>query len=295
MTDPERDAPDLEDLAAYLDGRLADELKARVEERLLRDEDYYEVFTESLRFQEEQAEETGGEVVTPAVWWRSWKTMAPLAVAAALVAALGLPRLMLGPPTGELLKRLDVGAVVAAGDEWADPGWPRLRGDSRSDLEPEQRAFRIGTRTVDLQVALVAGDRAAASLAAAQLDQWADDDFLVPIGAYADLRARINGGEPDALKIQAADLEDHLAEGLEDAAGRRYALGRWNETGRLAALAGDAEVLAGIWRRRRVARGIEKIEPQLERLEDALEQPAPNFAAAAAAFSEIADALAGRG
>ena len=44
MIEPVRDSPDLEDLAAYLDGRLSNELKARVEERLARDEDYYEIF-----------------------------------------------------------------------------------------------------------------------------------------------------------------------------------------------------------------------------------------------------------
>ena len=73
-------APDLEDLAAFVDGRLSGERKARVEKRLLRDEGYYEVFLETVRFQQEQGQE-GDRVaaVVPIARWRSWRVAAPLA------------------------------------------------------------------------------------------------------------------------------------------------------------------------------------------------------------------------
>ena len=47
----ESQAADLEELAAFIDGRLSGERKARVEERLLRDEDYYEIYLETVQFQ----------------------------------------------------------------------------------------------------------------------------------------------------------------------------------------------------------------------------------------------------
>ncbi len=300
MTEPERDAPDLEDLAAYLDGRLSGERRTRVEERLLRDEDYHEVFLESVQSLHEhgQAEEVGGEVVEPAVWWRSRRvaTIAPLAAAATLVAVIGGPRLMLGPTTSTWVAQLNEQAVVDSGEQWDDPGWRRSRGGPDPDrLEREQRAFRIGTHSVDLQVALAAEARIAAMRAATQLETLISEDLLLLSGAYANLRGKIDGGDLDALKVRAAELEEYLEEGFEDTAGDRYLLGRWNEAGRLAALAGDAEVLTGIWRRWRVARGIDQIAPQLEQLEAVVEQPDPDFEAAEEAFSGIARALAGRG
>ncbi len=306
MIEPERDAPDLEDLAAYLDGRLSDELKARVEDRLARDEEYYEVFVENVRFQQEeqsrqQREGGGGEVVAPAVWWRSRRVAAaaagPAAAAGALVAAIGLPQLMHGPSTEAWVAQLDARAVIGSGDDWDVQEWSTLRGDpgvEDPDLERRrQLAFRIGTHTVDLTVALAAGNRDAAGRHAARLEKRTEHLSLARY--YAELQGRIEAEPIDALRAQAADLEAALKEALAGTVARRYALGRWNEAGRLAALAGDAEVLRGLYPWRRLARGIEEIEPDLERLEKALEPQSPDFAAAKDAFSEIADKLAGRG
>ncbi len=313
MIELERDAPDLEDLAAYLDGRLSAERRAQVEERLLHDEDYYDVFTENVQFlqqhgQQEQAAAGGGEVVAPAAWWRSSKVIAalavPAAIAATLVVAVSLPRLMLGPTIDDWVARLDAKAVTSSKDLWHDPDWQRPRGGSGStpvqpDLRRQQElAFRIGTRTVDLQVALAAGDRTVARGAATQLKQWTGDSFyLLPYRqAWAELMERIDVEDPSALRAEVAELERHLAEqGFEGGPADRYKLGKWNEAGRLAALAKDAKVLAGIWRRQQIARGIPEIANHLGALEAVLEQPELDFAAAEATFSEIADALAGRG
>ncbi len=299
MIEPERDAPDLEDLAAYVDGRLSGELKARVEERLARDEDYYEVFLETVRFQEEQGREqqAGGEVVAPAAWWRSRRIQvaAPLAAAAVLAAAVGVPRLIGGPPTAELVARLDAQVVL---DNWVEPGWNVNRGELDPDLLRRQElAFRLGTRTVDLTVALEAGDLHAAGGWAAQLEKLAaGHDVLLPLGfKLTELITQIDGGDLAAAAKGAAQLEAHLADLLKRSEARYFDLGRWNEAGRLAALTDDDEVLAGVFRGRRVARGIEAIEGHLGDLEAALEARPPDFEAADRAFSGIARKLAGRG
>ncbi len=302
MIELERDAADLEDLAAYLDGRLSAERKAQVAARLLRDEDYYEVFIENVRYQEEQAVAGNARVVAPAAWWRSSKVIAPLAVAATLVAAVSLPRLVLGPPASDWVERLDPAAVTGIA-EWDDPGWDRLRGDAdpalrRPDLRRQQElAFRIGSHTVDLRIALEAEDSPAAKNAAIQLEKRAFETMVLMAAAdYGELKVQIDDRDFDLLRTRAAELEEYLAEeAFEGTPATRYALGTWNEAGRLAALTENAEVLAGIWRRRRVAQGIGEIEGHLEALETVVEQPEPDFEAAAAAFSEIATALAGRG
>ncbi len=312
MIEPERDAPDLEDLAAYLDGRLSGALKARVEERLARDEDYYEVFLENVRYQQEmeeirQREEGGGTVVAPAVWWRSRRAVAvaaPLAAAATLVAVIGLSKLMGDPSTGEWVAGLNAPTIVGL-DNWSDPGWHKMRGVGHPEpLDPDQQrrqevAFRIGTHAVDLRVTLTAGDRGAASGQAAQLYRWIGaNDLLLPLTEVcANLQQAIETENLDALRTQTDTLEDLLAENLEDTpeAGR-YAVGKWNEAGRLAALTGNEDVLARIFRRRGVAQGIEEIERHLGDLEAAaLAQPSPDFEAAGTAFREIARKLAGRG
>ncbi len=304
MIELEQVAPDLEDLAAYLDGRLSAERRTRVEERLLRDEDYYDVFLESSRFleQEQRRQDEGGEVVAPAVWWRSWKVIAPLAVAATLVMAVGLPRLIVGPSTGYWVVRLDAKAAIATKD-WGTPGWQTSRGGSdptpiRTDLRRQQElAFRIGSHTVDLKVALRAEDRDAARGPAAQLERRIrDHDLLVVFSRdYEALRDSLDHEEIDALRTRADELETALVVFLKDTPeAERYALGAWNEAGRLAAHTQNAEVLAGIWRRRRMAEGIADIQPQLKKLKQALDQPTPDFETAKTVFGEIARALAGR-
>ncbi len=308
MIELERDAPDLEDLAAYLDGRLSGERKSRVEERLARDEDYYEVFLESVRSLQDcgrgEAAGEGGVVVRPAAWWQSWRAIAPLAMAATLVAAVGLARLMRGPSMNEWVTRLDAKAVTNSGDLWDDPDWKRSRGGSDPGSDPDLRrrqevAFRIGTRTVDLRVALAAEDRSAARRAAADLEKLTGaGDFFPLSGPFAELRELIDGEELGALSARASELESHLADGFEDRPEEdRYRLGAWNEAGRLAALAHDAEVLAAIFRDRRIAQEIERIAPHLDEIEAVVEADPgkQDFKAAATAFSQIARALAGRG
>ncbi len=293
----ESHAPDLEDLAAFVDGRLSGERKERVEERLLRDEDYYEVFLATVGFREEQdreqqgrEEERGPAAPVAISRWRSWHVAAPLAAAAVLAIAVGVLR-----PAGDLAAALDAPAIVAR-ETWADTGWSVTRsgGPGPSGLEPEELAFRLGARTIDLRVALAGDDRQAAERFAAQAAGWSGDPdqfhlfHLVP--GYQHLGERIADGETEALLDLARQAEELLAESLEGAEAQRFALGRWAEAGRLAALSGDAGALDQVLRRDPGSRRVAAIGSQVERLEEPDLEPA----VAEEAFRGILRALAGR-
>lgn len=307
MIETERDAPDLEDLAAYCEGRLSGERKARVEERLLRDEDYYEVFLENVRFAEEEAR-GGAAVARPGAWWRSWRVAVPVAVAAGLALVVGLPKLLL-PSTDEWVARLDAKKVLAqtvTDLEWDDPDWYRMRGPS-SPYRPEELAFRLGARIVDLRIALAAGDPVEAGGPAADLRRLTGYDVgLLPLeGAYESLLEKLANDDVEIGKVaaEAASLEAILREHYEDAQtdqeraeAERFALGVWTEAGRLAALAEDAQALAGVYRKRRPARSVEAVRPHLDELSAIVARPdlaREDFEAAAQVFSEIGKALAG--
>ena len=333
----ELEAPDLEDLAAYIDGRLSGEKKTQVEERLLRDEDYYEVFMETSRFQQEErrSDESGESKV---VRWRLWRKLGPLSVAAGLILAASL-LLLRNYPTrdwvvdlaedtgvaGDIVRlaarigllRLDVtegwiaaldAAAITARERWSDPGWTRLRSSNVQAgwYGPEELAFRLGLRTVDLRVALAAHDRGAVTQLASVLYEYADAaNQFVAVAAYGDLRDRAGSadfdktGDVEELRELAETaeklLEESYAEGPEDEA-RSFRLSRWTEAGRLAALSGNARVLSLVIRDAGDAASVPEIAEELDRLEKLLAKREPDqedFDAAAADFSRIAKALAG--
>ena len=63
-------APDLEELAAYVDGGLDVAERRAVEERLIRDEGYYEVYLETLRFLDREPESLSPRTPSlPRAWW----------------------------------------------------------------------------------------------------------------------------------------------------------------------------------------------------------------------------------
>lgn len=302
----EQRSPDLEELAAYLDGQLSRERKAQVEERLLHDEDFYEIFLETVHFQQEhgqQAHDGRTETVeTTVVWWRSSRIVAPLAAAAMLLLVIGLPRLTHRFSAGEWVAQLDAPAVVAR-EGWAEPGWTVLRSGNvaQGRYQPEELAFRLGLRAVDLRVALAAEDRIAAARLAAMLEELAGaSDLFVTASVYGDVLEQIDddAGFDDLMKL-AATAGEFLEESFEDGSpeARRLALGGWTEAGRLAALTGNAEVLAGVVLNDEDARSNEKIAQQVATLESITQRPDPGekgFDEAAIAFSDIARALAGR-
>lgn len=286
----EREMPDLEDLAAYIDGRLSGARKSQVEERLLHDDEYHEVFLDAVRFQQKQAQDAG-EVVRPAAgrWRRSWRVAVPLAAAAVVVVAVTIrspDRTVAG-----WASRLDAQAVLAQGEDWDDPGWTRSRGPEDLPYRPQELAFRLGARSLHLRLALSAGDRETLDLEAGRLARLAREAelFLVP-SLYEGLRDETVGIEALPARVGLAEKSCYEDGSPEK---RLFLLGAWAEAGRLAALTGDAKALARVIRGRPTVLPEDGIDAQI-RLLDAVEKSGDDrFERAASAFSEILSDLAG--
>ena len=340
----EDQAQDLEELAAYLDGRLTGERKARVEERLVRDEDFYEVFMATMEFQEEEAErDAEGPEKAKVVWWRSRKRFTPILVAASLTlvgsvylfrnyqetrawirAAAAENPPMRGiwtlaqyfgdpPDAREWIEKIDPGTIVGL-EGWYQPSWTRYRGDNiaRDYYTAEQRAFRLGTRVVELEVALAAEDLAAVERLASMARVFAEaSDLFAASSTYRTLVDQIRlldqveGVDPaDALSADFDELirmaraaEALIAEALENSPteSRHFRLGIWSEAGRLAAIGNDEKALRLVAIDSLEARKAPEIAAEVARIDQALEdaQSGGDLRSAREAFEGIAKKLGG--
>ncbi|MCP3963913.1 MAG: hypothetical protein GY719_39255 [bacterium] len=293
----EREAPDLEDLAAYLDGRLAGEKKERVEERLLRDEDYYEVFMETSRFQQEEAGEKTD--VRSIFRRRAWKLAAialPTAAALATVTFTVL-RSDNDPTAGEWVAELDAKAIIQA-DRWGQPDWTTFRGVG--DLfTREQLAFRLGAMVVHLQLALAAEDGHAARDLAGGIESLSIASALFMASSeYGRLRELPKDTELGQLTAAAAKAEDLLTTEVAAVSteARRFRIGKWSEAGRLAALGGDIPALRRVLRGARDARISEEISEEIAEIDELLRRTTPSpddLKSIQVAFDDIAKTLGG--
>ena len=307
---------DLEELAAYIDGRLSKDRRARVEERLLSDEDFYEVFLETVRFQQEDAQRddafdvalefagpgersdrqedsakiaglgrptrraperkllvrprqsvrrSGSDDVDRFRLWAEGRLQqfrhrvrraassitigrsGVLGASAALsLAAVALVVVFLRS-SEDLLANLKAQEIVLSPD-WEDPGWARLRGSGlEDDFSPSKETiFRLGVRAIDLNIALRADERETAQRLAAELGSLTDvPSLLLQQMSLAEFADQVEQTEIDDLLNQAGTLENSLEEALGDQESREYfALGKWAEAGRLAALSRDESAVA---------------------------------------------------
>ena len=232
MTDIERQDielqdSDFEELAAFIDGRLSGERKARMEQRLLFDEDLYEVFLETVRFREQDG---GAASVTPHPrafaatdaadkrprFRRWWGPAAALAAAAVVAFVVVLPR---GERSAaDWASLLPPGSPAATyGEGWDDAPWSRTRSEADCQRYGEERcAFRLGAEVLELEVALRAGDAGAAARQATRISDWASGlELYFAAERYENLRDRLVAGAPaDELRTDATLAEASLAESL---------------------------------------------------------------------------------
>lgn len=246
---------DLEAIAALLDGRLSGSERERFLERLDQEAALYEVFVEAVRHREESTAKKAAVVRHPAgrrartgLWW----------IAAVLVMALAAPILLWprGPLSGPRLAR----SLTADGqldgrleEDWFEQDWSVMRGISPG-TDAADTAFRIGVRSVDLDVAL----RQALRPEEAKRDRLLGDaerltyrleallrevEFSAPLVLYfSGVREQLGTGSvKEALELTAA-ADPHLSDLF---AGRAWAFrfGQWAEAGKLAAKEGDTGLL----------------------------------------------------
>ncbi|MGB5160560.1 MAG: zf-HC2 domain-containing protein [Thermoanaerobaculia bacterium] len=242
----ETKCPEIETIAALLDGRLKGDERGRVIEHLGQCDACYEVFTETRRFQEEETEK--GKVLVHPATWRKWIPAATAMAAAMLLMVLAVPmwRAFQGGVSATEAGRLAENLVSTSKPSelvplaYSGDGWSRTRGVG-TGLNDRQRFFRLGVRTVDLELALRAGDAERATLLLHELSNLARDLPLPEtiLVSYDDLMERLERGEaPDSLTQRSAAA----ASLIPDAAEAPYLeLGQWAEAGLLAAISGDAD------------------------------------------------------
>jgi hypothetical protein len=245
---PRPGCPDLERLAAFVDGRLAGGERSALVAHLADCDACREIVAETARLASEPAapgEARGAVVPFPrAERRRAW--LAGAAAAAVALAASGL--WLLRPerdPTGVALAALAAEPATrsALGEEWSEPRWSVVRGEGPI-VSDAARAFRLGARAAALEVALGAGDRLAARRLAVESALLLDD---VPL---ADPVASAYRGIASALAAPAAATRPLAEDARRGAALAReavdpdlWALGRWAETGRLLAASGASLAL----------------------------------------------------
>jgi len=165
--------PELETLAAFAEGRLVGSDRRSVVEHLADCDDCRELVAESAGLVVEVAagDRTGhGEVVPfPDRQRRSsrWVWAAGFAAALFLAAAIAVTQRRGPTPDVTLTALADGGALTELGDGWSDPRWSVTRGEG-SVVSNRARAFRLGARSADLDLALAGGKRQVARRLAAE-------------------------------------------------------------------------------------------------------------------------------
>jgi putative zinc finger protein len=234
--------PELEELAALIDGRLPTQDAARVRAHLGSCEECYEVFSETLKLQEELGAE--GQVVPFEKRRRGWR-WAAAAVAALLVLGVGIvlyrtywpstaPQ---GRAIEALAQTLPGKALDLYGILWTERnrGGNEEKGPKEKELSDEH-SFQLGVELLNLQVALDAGQGDVAENAAARMN-----DLVRPIpdeelkAFYKRLRVDLSQKkDPQRFAGPAAQRAQELRSLGDDPV---LDLGSWIEAARLAAIA----------------------------------------------------------
>lgn len=250
--------PPLEDIAAFLDGRLSEGERARVVAHLTDCEACYAVFTDAARFQLEEEEEdedsqkkpeepTGAEPAAeepapapvipfhrrPAVRWAF-----PLAALLVLgLATIPLYQQYNSMPTLLSTELVNLAALegVPTNRVWADD----KRGDpSAMAIDSSPFEFLLGVRMVDLRLTLARNDSAESLQVLSRINGTLENLILVDRAAefYVRVHGEIYAGRPPKeLAEEAAQVEAALTEDYRELP--HFAFGKWTEAGRLSAMA----------------------------------------------------------
>lgn len=232
---------DIELLAALIDGRLSGTERERALKLLATSDEALELFAHSLH--EHFATDVNVVPIQSARGarrWRQWQVIVPVLAAAALVFVM-LPKLTGSSArtvaAAEYASQLarDPRFAVGLREGWDQHGWSVNRGADDNRSAPEPRfAFRLGVRSVDLQVALRNADTALASRIVDDVSQTLNGIKFTDLVAakYADLKSHL-ASEPPARSIERATNIEHDMGELFDRPS--FAFGQWSSAADLAA------------------------------------------------------------
>ncbi len=247
--------PPVEELAAFIDGALAEEERDLVKAHLADCERCLEVYADTLRFQESESATTApvtglsshrakqtGTNGRGRRWWVG------LAAAAALAVAIAIPLRdsILGPPTigdqflaSQAAVHLDAATSGTTSFDATSWSYTRSGGSYSEGLSLQERSTRLGARLVDLEVALRSDNsQEAMALLPEIIDLTSSFEGAEHVAfAYRDLANRLKSGEQTGETLATSAQAEELLEGIAD--DDFVELGRWAEASRLAAAQGN--------------------------------------------------------
>lgn len=253
MNTPIETCPSLEDLAAFLDGRLSGDERNRVVTHLADCPRCYEVFTEAARFQ--LSEEKKGDKDPPGeadkakrVFPFSRKPISPWISSIAAVLAVSLTAIflykqlyMIPPISSAQLATPAISRKAPEDRFWsnlANRGGPPVNGGLSIAHET-----LLGAHVFDLHLSLDRNDSEQAMNDLAGINTHIEEIGFLPDQAkdYKDIQKQIYEGQPARQFTQRAEeLEASLP--VED--NLYFTFGKWLEAGRLSALAQSPDFFA---------------------------------------------------
>lgn len=288
--------PPLEDIAAFLDGKLSERERARVVAHLADCESCYAVFAGAARFQLEEEEESRvpeaseEQAPAPVVPLRR-RTIPQWAFPLAAVLVLGLATIPLYVRASRMPEMLSTKLVDPAALKGVptDKIWnedKRGAGDE-GGLDSRPYEFLLGAHLVDLRLTLARDDRELSLDALSRINgqmkglSFVDEQAAFYEKAQSDLyEGKRTTGE---VAKEATRVEADLAEIFDDEL-PHLAFGKWTEAGRLSALAksssffedGDNRRFPGWLLRKRQEDLGEEVVPSLKRIRGILDDSDPS-------------------
>jgi hypothetical protein len=239
---------DLELVAAFIDGRVTPAERERALEMLANSDAAFEAFVNAVHVQADNADAKVVPIAPARArrGLRTWSVVLPAVAAALLIAVLPKIRAY----RAERAFHVTAGSIVslvadttlrsiAASAGWEQRNWSVTRGGP-SALADSARDFRLGVRTVDLQVAIGQGDTKVADRLVAEMLGWVSQLRFSEVVAsqYAELHRELAAAQPrDRIAADASAAEATLGELLDSASSDSFwfGFGKWCAGAELAA------------------------------------------------------------
>jgi hypothetical protein len=237
--------PSLEDLAAFLDGRLSGSERARIVAHLADCPSCYEVFAEAARFQIEEEEEEEEDADPPGIAAPARvipfpvKKILPWAAAIAAMLAIGvtIPPLYRQYNTMPELASAKLVSESVAGKVAGDPFWGAsvVRGNPSGGFASIPHEILLGAHAVELGLSLARNGAESIDDLAAINGHIQEIGFLPDQEKiYKDIQAQIAGGKPPKDFVRQAEKVEASLPATDYP---YFAFGKWAEAGRLSAVA----------------------------------------------------------